>query len=55
MDLGIVSGTTITPERRSLTGDPTVYLVRGTRIALRREQATTILVAAEDELRTAAS
>ena len=55
MDLGIVSGTTITPERRSLTGDPTVYLVRGTRIALRREQATTILVAPEDELRTTAS
>jgi DtxR family Mn-dependent transcriptional regulator len=44
MDLGIVAGTEITPERRSLTGDPTVYVVRGTRIALRREQALTILV-----------
>jgi DtxR family Mn-dependent transcriptional regulator len=55
MDLGIVSGTAITPERRSLTGDPTVYLVRGTRIALRREQAMTILVEPDGESRKAAS
>lgn len=48
MDLGIVTGTAITPERRSMTGDPTVYGVRGTRIALRREQARLIAVAIEE-------
>jgi DtxR family Mn-dependent transcriptional regulator len=47
MDLGIVKGTAITAERRSMTGDPTVYGVRGTRIALRREQARLIAVATE--------
>ena len=55
MDLGIVAGTAITPERRSLTGDPTVYLVRGTRLALRREQAMAILVEPDGESRREAS
>jgi DtxR family Mn-dependent transcriptional regulator len=54
MDLGIVTGTAITPERRSMTGDPTVYGVRGTRIALRREQARLIAVATEPEAEDAA-
>ena len=45
----IVAGTEIVPERRSLTGDPTVYRVRGTRIALRREQAMTVVVEDDDE------
>jgi len=45
MDLGIVPGTAIALERRSMTGDPAVYRVRGTMIALRREQARTIAVA----------
>jgi len=47
MDLGIVPGTTIMPERRSMIGDPVVYCVRGTKIALRREQAQTIAVSAD--------
>jgi len=55
MDLGIVAGTTITPERRGMTGDPTVYLVRGTRLALRREQAATVLVEPGGDERRAAS
>jgi DtxR family transcriptional regulator, Mn-dependent transcriptional regulator len=44
MDLGIVPGTQIAPELDSLTGDPRAYLVRGTLVALRREQADQIFV-----------
>jgi DtxR family Mn-dependent transcriptional regulator len=44
MDLGIVPGTRITPELDSLTGDPRAYQVRGTLVALRKEQANQIFV-----------
>lgn len=44
MDLGIVPGTRITAELDSLTGNPRAYLVRGTLVALRREQADQIYV-----------
>jgi DtxR family transcriptional regulator, Mn-dependent transcriptional regulator len=44
MDLGIVPGTTITAELSSLTGNPMAYQVRGTLVALRREQAEQIAV-----------
>jgi DtxR family Mn-dependent transcriptional regulator len=44
MDMGIVPGTPIEPELDSLTGDPVAYRVRGTLIALRRQQADQILV-----------
>jgi DtxR family Mn-dependent transcriptional regulator len=44
MDLGIVPGTAISRERRSMTGGLSAYRVRGTLIALRREQAETIAV-----------
>jgi DtxR family Mn-dependent transcriptional regulator len=42
MDLGIVPGTTITLEREGMTGGLRAYRVRGTLIALRREQAEMI-------------
>ncbi len=44
MDLGIVPGTRIAAELDSLTGNPRAYLVRGTLVALRREQAEQIFV-----------
>jgi DtxR family Mn-dependent transcriptional regulator len=44
MDLGLVPGTAITVERRGMTGGASAYRVRGTLIALRREQAQTISV-----------
>ena len=47
MDLGIVPGTQIAPELDSLTGDPRAYLVRGTLVALRREQADQIFVTSQ--------
>jgi DtxR family Mn-dependent transcriptional regulator len=47
MDLGILPGTEISAEFVSPGGDPTAYLVRGTLIALRREQADLIELQAE--------
>jgi Fe2+ transport system protein FeoA len=42
LDLGILPGTTITVEMRSPLGDPTAYRVRGSVVALRREQSREI-------------
>ena len=44
MDLGFTEGATITPSLRNFAGDPRAYEVRGTTVALRREQAAQILV-----------
>jgi DtxR family Mn-dependent transcriptional regulator len=44
LDLGLTPGTTVTVELRSLFGDPVAYRVRGTLIALRREQAEQVLI-----------
>jgi Fe2+ transport system protein FeoA len=44
MDLGVLPGTRIAAEMRSPLGDPTAYRIRGALIALRREQAATILL-----------
>jgi DtxR family Mn-dependent transcriptional regulator len=44
MDLGIVPGTRVEFERRGLTGGLSAYRVRGTLIALRKEQADMISV-----------
>lgn len=44
MDLGIVPGTTIEAELTSTFGDPTAYRVRGSTIALRKEQAEMIYI-----------
>ena len=44
MDLGIVPGTVVTAQWRAAMGDPTAYRVRGSLIALRRDQAARVLV-----------
>ena len=44
LDLGIVKGTKITPILKSPSGDPTAFLIRGSTIALRREDADLIEV-----------
>lgn len=44
LDLGVVPGTVITARLRSASGDPMAYEIRGALIALRREQASGILV-----------
>ncbi|GAB4129126.1 MAG: hypothetical protein Kow0040_04750 [Thermogutta sp.] len=44
LDLGFVPGSRVTPEFRSPGGDPTAFRVRGTLIALRRDQAAMIFV-----------
>lgn len=43
-DLGIIPGTTIECIRRGPSGDPTAYTVRGTTVALRKEDACLIKV-----------
>jgi DtxR family Mn-dependent transcriptional regulator len=47
LDLGFVAGTPVEVEMVSPAGDPTAYRVRGTVIALRREQAGLIRIATE--------
>ncbi|MCS7054337.1 MAG: metal-dependent transcriptional regulator [Ignavibacterium sp.] len=44
MDLGIVPGTIIEAELESISGDPVAYRVRGTTIALRKNQAEKIYI-----------
>ncbi|NOY99666.1 MAG: hypothetical protein GXP40_10780 [Chloroflexi bacterium] len=44
LDLGLTPGTTIYPELKNSFGDPRGYRVRGTLIALRREQANQVWV-----------
>jgi Fe2+ transport system protein FeoA len=48
MDLGILPGTHIEIEMKSPLGDPIAYRVRGSVIALRREQACEIFIAQEE-------
>lgn len=42
--MGIIEGTKIKPVLRSPLGDPTAYEVRGTVIALRKEEAGKIYI-----------
>jgi DtxR family Mn-dependent transcriptional regulator len=49
LDLGFVPGTEVEAELRSAGGDPTAYRIRGTLIALRRDQASMIAIAEGDE------
>lgn len=44
LDLGIVKGTKIVPVLKSPSGDPTAFIIRGSTIALRKEDANLILV-----------
>ena len=47
MDLGVVPGTQITAELRSVGGDPIVYRIKGASIALRKKQAERIYLLSE--------
>jgi Fe2+ transport system protein FeoA len=44
LDLGLTPGTLIYPELQNFFGDPRAYRVRGTLIALRKDQAAQIWV-----------
>jgi DtxR family Mn-dependent transcriptional regulator len=44
MDLGVVPGSVISAEMKSVGGDPTAYLIRGALIALRRQQSDQIYI-----------
>jgi len=44
LDFGIVPGTKIKPQLESLGGDPTAYEIRGTTIALRKNQSDKIFI-----------
>ncbi|HZJ76402.1 MAG TPA: FeoA family protein [Oscillospiraceae bacterium] len=44
LDLGLIPGTIINVIRKSPLGDPIAYNIRGALIALRKEEATQILV-----------
>ncbi|MBC7324188.1 MAG: ferrous iron transport protein A, partial [Moorella sp. (in: Bacteria)] len=44
LDLGLVPGTKVVALRRSPSGDPTAFLIRGATIALRREEGQQVLV-----------
>ncbi|HEX5220478.1 MAG TPA: metal-dependent transcriptional regulator [Verrucomicrobiae bacterium] len=50
LDLGFVAGTPVEMEMVSPAGDPTAYRVRGTVIALRREQAGLIRIATKEAI-----
>jgi DtxR family Mn-dependent transcriptional regulator len=49
MDFGIVPGTKIKAELESLTGDPVAYKVRGTSVALRKQQTDKIYLLNDEE------
>lgn len=44
MDLGIINGTIIKPVFKSPSGDPTAFEIRGTLIAIRKEDTSLIYV-----------
>lgn len=43
-DLGLIEGTPVTCLRRSASGDPAAYLIRGAVIAIRNSDAAEIIV-----------
>jgi Fe2+ transport system protein FeoA len=45
LEMGLVHGETVRAERIAPLGDPRAYLVKGYRLALRREEAALIFVA----------
>ncbi|MGI6037808.1 MAG: FeoA family protein [Limnochordia bacterium] len=44
LDLGLVPGTRVEALRRSPSGDPTAYAIRGAVIALRTEEANNVQI-----------
>ena len=54
MDLGFTEGTIVRPFLRTFAGDPRAYQVRGTLVALRRDQSSQVLVRPVDAAARAA-
>ncbi len=50
LDFGIVPGAKISAEMKSLTGNPTAYRIRGTAIALRKDQSDKIFIKEKEEV-----
>lgn len=50
LDLGIINGTKVIPIFRSMLGDPTAYMIRGSILAIRKNDANEIIVLPEDTL-----
>lgn len=48
--LGVTKGTNIEVIRRGPSGDPTVYDIRGAMIALRKEEASLIMISSNKHL-----
>ncbi|MFP4015455.1 MAG: ferrous iron transport protein A [Halanaerobiales bacterium] len=44
LDLGLIPGTTVIARRKSPSGDPIAYLIRGTVLALRKEETDLVEV-----------
>jgi Fe2+ transport system protein FeoA len=44
MDLGFTEGALVRPFLKTFAGDPRAYDIRGTLVALRRDQASQVLV-----------
>jgi len=44
LDLGLIEGTCVEALQKSPSGDPTAYFIRGTVIALRKEDTQKIIV-----------
>ncbi len=44
LDLGLIPGTTVEAKRKSPSGDPIAYLIRGTVLALRKEETNLIKI-----------
>lgn len=49
LDFGVVPGTKIKPSLKGTTGDPTAYSIKGTTVALRKQQADLIYVKENEE------
>ena len=43
-DLGLIEGTKVACVQKSLSGDPTAFLIRGAVIALRNEDSSRVIV-----------
>jgi Fe2+ transport system protein FeoA len=48
-DLGFLAGTEVAVERRAALGDPTIYELRGMRVALRKADAVLVEVRSATE------
>ncbi|HLV09850.1 MAG TPA: FeoA family protein [Halanaerobiales bacterium] len=44
LDLGLIPGTTVIAKRKSPSGEPVAYLIRGTVLALRKEETELVRV-----------